>query len=302
MQLLLATMRWRGRHACLAAATVELARADMREGTTRFADEPEVFAVRNFTIATPAGHLRVRHYVPDGSRTRPLVVFLHGGGFALGDLDTHDLPCRLLCRSAGAHILSVDYRLAPEHPFPAAIEDSRAALRWASEHAEELGADPTRLAIAGDSAGGALSAVIARECADGNGPALRAQLLIYPCTDMLEEHPSRQRFGDGLLLTATDIAWFNSMYLRDVERGDPRVSPLRAATLSSSPPAIVVTAGFDPLRDEGEAYATALRQAGNQVVSWREAGLLHGFIHVAGVSRHCREVVKRMGSELAALL
>jgi len=307
MQLLLATMRWRGGHPSLAAETVELARANLREAATRFADAPEVFAVRNFTIGTPAGRLRVRHYAPNGTRAgtqplKPLVVFLHGGGFALGDLDTHDLPCRLLCRSAGAHILSVEYRLAPEHPFPAALDDGLAAVRWASEHAEELGADPTRLAVAGDSAGGALSAVIARQCAEQAGPALRAQLLIYPCTDLLEERPSRQLFGNGLLLTRTDIAWFNSMYARNIGLGDPRVSPLRAASLSGSCPAVVVTCGFDPLRDEGEAYALALRDAGNHVVSWREPGLLHGFIHCAGVSRHCRDVVKRMGSELATLL
>jgi acetyl esterase len=302
MQLLLATVRWRGGHASLAAQTVELARTNMLEATTRFADAPPVFAVRNFTIPAPAGHLRVRHYVPDGTRDRALVVYLHGGGFALGDLNTHDLPCRLLCRSANANILSVEYRLAPEHPYPAAVDDAHAAVSWAREHAAKLGADPARIAVAGDSAGGALSAVIARECAERAGPALRAQLLIYPCTDLLGERPSRQLFGEGLLLTRTDIAWFNSMYVRGVSLGDPRVSPLRAASLSGTCPAIVVTAGFDPLRDEGEAYAVALRGAGVHVLSWREPGLLHGFIHCAGVSRYCREVVKRMGAELAALL
>ncbi|MET0384669.1 MAG: alpha/beta hydrolase [Polyangiales bacterium] len=303
MQLLLATMRWRNGEASLAAEHVSIARANLRDGATRYADTPEVGPVRELTIDAPHGPLRARHYAPQRTAApAPLLVFLHGGGFALGDLDTHDLPCRLLCRHAEVHVLSIDYRLAPEFPFPAALEDGHVALRWASEHAAELGADPQRIALGGDSAGGNLSAVIAQDIARDGGPALRAQLLIYPCTDLLEEWPSRVLFGKGMILTRSDMDWFNDLYTRPVDRASPRISPLRAASLAGLPPALVVTAGFDPLRDEGEAYAEALRKAGNRVVSWRERGLLHGYINYAGLSRECRSATKRIGTELAALL
>lgn len=302
MQLLLTAMRWRQGSTSLAAENVDVARANMREGAVRYADKPAVSAVRDFSIAGPAGPIPVRHYAPFTATAAPLLVFLHGGGFALGDLDTHDMPCRLLCRSAGVHVLSVDYRLAPEHPCPAGLEDAHAALRWASENAVSLGADPRRIAIGGDSAGGNMSTVIAREVLEQNGPKLSAQLLIYPCTDMVERSPSRELFATGVVLTRTDMDWFDALYTTQVPHEDPRVSPLLAADLSGQCPAIVVTAGFDPLRDEGEAYADALRAAGSQVVSWREPGLMHGFINYAGISRECRRVVKRLGSELAALL
>lgn len=304
MQLVLTAMRLRQGDIALAAETVAKARANMREGSTRYADAPPVSAVRNFAIETPAGPLRVRHYAPFSAEPAPLLVFLHGGGFALGDLDTHDLPCRLLCRSGHVHVLSVDYRLAPEHPCPAGLEDGHAALRWASENAASLGADPTRIAIGGDSAGGNMATVIAREVAQLGGPTLRAQLLIYPCTDMVDRARSRDLFASGVMLTRGDMDWFDALYTSqsELDHGDPRISPLRAADLSGQCPAIVVTAGFDPLRDEGEAYAEALRKAGSQVVAWREPGLMHGFINCAGISRECRRVVKRMGSELGALL
>jgi acetyl esterase len=308
MQLLLTTMRWRTGKASLHAATVALARSNMREGTIRYADKPVIGSVSDFTIDTGEGALRLRHYAPavppaaTATQRPPLLVFLHGGGFALGDLDTHDLPCRLLCRSANTHILSVDYRLAPEHPFPAGLQDAQAALRWASEHAAELGADPARIAIGGDSAGANMSAVLAQDCSRGRGPTVRAQLLIYPCTDFVARRPSRDLFGHGLILTRSDMDWFDSMYANGGDRNDPRLSPLRAADLKGLPPALLVTAGFDPLRDEGEAYADALRDAGNQVSSWRERGLLHGFINYAGVSRECRAAVKRIGARLGALL
>jgi acetyl esterase len=305
MQLLLATMRWRNGDASLAASSVAAARASMLEGATRYADSPAVGSVRDFPIETASGSIRVRHYAPVGNYVpAPLLVFLHGGGFALGDLETHDLPCRLLCRTANTHVLAVDYRLAPEYPYPAALDDGHAALRWANEHAAELGADPNRIAIGGDSAGANLATVIAQEVArdPASSPRLHAQLLIYPCTDFAEQRPSRQLFGTGLVLTSRDMDWFDAMYLASSARDNPRVSPLRAADLSGVAKAIVVTAGFDPLRDEGEAYADALRNAGNEVVSWRESGLVHGFIHSAGVSRETRAAVKRIGKALGELL
>lgn len=301
MQLLLATQRWRG-VGTLWAPEVRVARANMREGATRYADAPPVASVENLEIPGPAGPLRARHYVPAGAGRAPLLVYFHGGGFTLGDLDTHDMPCRLLARSAHAQVLSIDYRLAPEHPYPAALDDGHSALRWARDHAAELGADPQRIALGGDSAGGNMSTVIAIDCAHRGGPALRAQLMIYPPTDMAGTSPSRQLFGEGLALTRRDTDWFNEQYLQNVSADDPRVSPLRAKDLSGLPPALIVTAGFDALRDEGEAYAGALRRAGNHVVSWRERGLLHGFVNYAGVSREARAAVERIGHALGELL
>jgi acetyl esterase/lipase len=294
-------MRWRGTRS-LTAPDVRVARANMHEGSTRYADAPQVGAVRDFEIETAAGPLRVRHYSPVGVGPDPLLVFFHGGGFSLGDIETHDLPCRLLVRSARAHVLSVDYRLAPEHPFPAALDDAQAAVRWAIEHAAKLGADPQRVAVGGDSAGGNLATVIAHDFARDGGPSLRAQLLIYPPTDLAGEFPSRKLFGEGLVLTRRDADWFDAQYMQNVTAAEPRVSPLRAADLSGLCPALVVTAGFDALRDEGEAYAGALRRAGNHVVSWRERGLLHGFVNYAGISRESRAAVKRIGNALSELL
>jgi len=305
MQLLLTTFRLRGGEMSLRAYDVPTSRTTMFEHATRYADAPTVGCVRDFTIDTHAGPLRMRHYAPDATLGRgplPLLVYLHGGGFVLGDLDTHDLPCRLLCRSASVHVLSVQYRLAPEHPFPAATEDAIAALSFASEQAKALGADPNRIAIGGDSAGGNLAAVAARAFSHSKLPALKAQVLIYPVTDNVGPWRSRELFKEGYLLTAQDIAWFDELYADQVPRDDPRLSPLRAPDLREQCPAIVITAGFDPLRDEGEAYAQALRAAGNVVVSWRESGLIHGFANFAGFSRESRHATKRIGEQLRALL
>jgi acetyl esterase len=220
-------------------------------------------------------------------------VFFHGGGFVFGDLDTHDGVCRLLCRHAGAHILAVDYRLAPENPFPAAVEDARAALDWAFANAGRLGADPCRIGVSGDSAGGNLAAVVSQLAARDGGPAPVLQLLIYPAMDSTGRHRSRELFADGFFLTKAHIEWFETHYLgADRARGlDPRVSPLLAEDLSGLPPTLVVTAAFDPLRDEGEAYAEALRAAGTPARVRRFPGLIHGFAAAAGVSRTCRDAV-----------
>jgi acetyl esterase len=223
-----------------------------------------------------------------------LLVFFHGGGFVFGDLDTHDGVCRLLCRHAGAHLLAVDYRLAPEHPFPAAVEDARGALSWAWAHAHELGADPARLGVAGDSAGGNLAAVVSQLAARDGGPAPVLQLLIYPATDSTRRRRSRELFGEGLFLTDANMSWFEASYLGSVgdpNGHDPRASPLLASDLSGLAPALVVTAGLDPLRDEGEDYANALRAAGTPVALRRFPGFIHGFISAAGISRACRDAV-----------
>jgi acetyl esterase len=210
------------------------------------------------------------------------------------DLDTHDAPCRLLCRYGGAHVLSIDYRLAPEHPFPAPIEDSQAALRWAFEHAEELGADPSRIAVGGDSAGGNISTVMALLGRKGENPMPHFQLLIYPVTDFVDPHPSRDMFAEGFFLTQSEMDWFHEHYALScgADAHDPRLSP----------PAYMCTAGFDPLRDEGEDYAAKLRAAGNKVVLRRFPGLIHGFANMTAASRSSRDAMVELAGSARAML
>jgi acetyl esterase len=302
MQLILASRRWSGAPPSLRAATVAKARAAMLHGSVRFADALPVKTVRDLTMEGPESRLRLRHYAPFSAAPRPLLLFLHGGGFALGDLETHDLPCRILCRESDVHVLAVDYRLAPEHPFPAATEDVYAALRWARRHAAELGADPDRIAIGGDSAGGNLSAVVAQRSVKAGEPPLAAQLLVYPATDRVTPRASHELFATGFMLERDDMRWFDGMYAGAAPSGDPAVSPLLATELGDLPPAIVVTAGFDVLRDEGEAYAEALRQAGTQVRAWREPELIHGFMNCASVSPAALAAVRRIAAELRSVV
>jgi acetyl esterase/lipase len=262
-----------------------------------------VGAVRDLTIEADVP-LRARHYAPDErGGPHPLLVFFHGGGFLFGDLETHDGLCRLLCRHAGAHVLAVDYRLAPEHPFPAAVDDARAALRWAHENAHRLGADPRRVGVAGDSAGGNLAAVVSQLAAHDGGPAPVLQLLIYPATDLLERRRSRELFGEGFLLTDAEMNWFEANYLGPDKANaeDPRASPLRAHDLSGLAPALVITAAFDPLRDEGEEYAGALRAAGTPTTLRRFPGFIHAFVSITGVSRRAREAVIEIAGSTRAM-
>jgi acetyl esterase len=238
--------------------------------------------------------LKARHYAPpEPGGPHPLLVYYHGGGFTYGDLDTHDGACRILCRHAGAHVLAIDYRLAPEHPFPAAVDDAWAALRWAFENAHRLGADPARVGVGGDSAGGNLAAVSSQIAARDGGPTPALQLLIYPATDMTTRHRSRELFREGFLLTDPEMDWYTDNYLGTARAhaGDPRASPLVAKNLTGLAPAFVVTAAFDPLRDEGEAYARALQGAGTPTTLRRFPGFIHGFINAAGVSRTARDAL-----------
>ncbi|HEX8695429.1 MAG TPA: alpha/beta hydrolase [Longimicrobium sp.] len=290
----------------LCEPTLDEARARYRREAVAFTGrKTPVGAVRDFEIPGGAGPLRVRHYAPPaGEGVAPLTVYLHGGGFTIGDLETHDAPCRILCRDGRVHVLSVEYRLAPEHPFPAALDDTRAALRWARAHAAELGADPARVAVGGDSAGGNLAAVVAR-LATREGAPPAAQLLIYPPTeDAGRERPSKALFGDGYFLSHADRAAFTHHYLgrTGVAGDDPRVSPLYADDLSGLPPALVVTAGFDLLRDEGEAYAAALRAAGTPARLVRFPGLGHGFVHMTGVTPAARQAMIRIARDWRDLL
>ena len=248
--------------------------------------------------------LAARHYAPEEpDGPLPLLVFFHGGGFVFGGLDTHDGLCRLICRHAGAHVLAIDYRLAPEHPFPAAVEDARGALRWAFANASRLNADPHRIGVCGDSAGGNLAAVAARLAARDDGPPPALQLLLYPATDFTGRRRSRELFGEGFFLTSERMEWFDSHYLgANRDRGsDPRASPLLADDLSGLAPALVATAAFDPLRDEGEAYAEALRAAGTPATLRRFPGLIHGFASFAGISPSCRDAVLEFAGSARAM-
>ena len=261
-----------------------LARARYRRQVALGAGRPTpVGAVRDVAVAGADGPLQSRLYAPDGLDRPPLTVYLHGGGFVEGDLETHDGWCRLLCRQAGHAVLAVAYRRAPEHPFPAAYDDALAAFAWAHAEADRLGADASRLAVAGDSAGGTLAAGVA--LAAGVRPV--AQLLLYPATDAAGTYPSRTAF-DGYFLRETTRRAYLDTYLQGGDAADPRVSPLRAGALAGAAPALVVTAGFDTLRDEGEAYARALGAAGVPVELYRQAALPHGFVHLVDVSRAAR--------------
>jgi Esterase/lipase len=241
------------------------------------APEVEVGAVEDRRIPGPGGELAVRIYRPAGEGPFPLHVFYHGGGWVIGDLDTHDFDCREICRGAGCVVVAVDYRLAPEHPFPAAPEDCYAATCWAAEHAEALGARPGPISVGGDSAGGNLAAVVALMARDRAGPEIALQLLVYPVTDAAMDTPSYRDNGADYMLTTEGMQWFWNHYCPTDARCDPYASPLQAADLSGLPPALVLTAEFDPLRDEGEAYAERLRAAGVQTEVHRLDGLIHGF-------------------------
>ena len=250
------------------------------------ADTP-VVNVETTAIDGPGGEIPLRVYTPsEVDAPPPIAMMFHGGGWVIGDLETADGQSRELCAGAGCVVVSVDYRLAPEHRFPAAVEDCFAATRWASENAAALGGDPARLAVIGDSAGGNLAAVVALLARDAGGPDIAAQVLVYPVTDGVRfETASYRDCAEGYMLTAEAMHWFWDKYADPGERSDFRASPALAADLSRLPPALVMTAEYDPLRDEGEAFAKALEAAGNTVECVRFDGFLHGFSRTAGPYR-----------------
>jgi acetyl esterase len=273
---------------------VEEARRDNRLGAEATTAQPPIPMARVEAIEVPgqAGPIPARFYVPGGlpaGAAAPLLVYYHGGGWVIGDLDTHDGVCRFLAAAAGVMVLSVDYRLAPEHPFPAAVEDAWAGFAWAAANAAEMGADPARIGVAGDSAGGNLAAVVSLLAKAGGGAMPAMQLLLYPPTDSAGDLPSRNLFSEGFLLTKDDMDTFERHYLPPgTDATDPRVSILLAPDLTGLPPAYVATAGFDPLRDEGEAYALRMREAGVQVALRRHPGLIHSFANETAISRSSR--------------
>ncbi|KBZ64538.1 hypothetical protein K875_01926 [Mycobacterium [tuberculosis] TKK-01-0051] len=282
LQLMLSGLRAVGIDGLVVDDDPQASRAQMRESTVGFPGPQIHVDVDELSLPGPAGDIPARHYRPAGGEEAPLLVFYHGGGWSIGDLDTHDALCRLTCRDAGIHVLSVDYRLAPEHPAPAAIDDAYAAYTWACRHAGELGATQGRVAVGGDSAGGNLAAVVSQLARDEGAPTPVLQWLIYPRTDFTAKNRSLTLFSRGFLLTKRDIDWFESQYLRrsELDRTDPRVSPALAESLTGLAPALIAVAGFDPLRDEGESYAEALRAAGVAVDLRYLGSLTHGFANL----------------------
>jgi acetyl esterase len=263
-----------------------------------------VARVEDLSIVTPAATLAARLYKSAGAQTGPLLVYFHGGGFIAGDLETHDRPLRAVANRCSATILSVVYRLAPENPYPAPVEDAYAAALWAAQHAAELGADPRRIVIGGDSAGGTLTALIAIVASKRGGPKLAGQILIYPGTDLRPGavYPSWEE-NNGRMLTRIDVDRMYQMYLpQTVDPMDPAVSPLFAPQqdLSSLPPALVITAEFDPLRDEGELYATRLHDAGVPVTLTRYPGMIHGFLQMPGALAGARRAIDQIAQALSA--
>jgi acetyl esterase len=265
-------------------------------------DPDPVAEVSDLRFPGPGGPISLRCYRgvgAGGTRLQPALVYIHGGGFVVGNLDSHDQVCRALANAIPGVVVAVDYRLAPEHKFPAAVDDAVAATRWIARHASSLGIDATRLAVGGDSAGGNLAAVVALTLRDAGGPALCLQLLIYPATDMRMDHPSHFRHAGQLPLLRTTAQWFIGHYLNGAEDvADWRASPLRAPSLEGLPPALVITAGFDPLCDEGEAYAQALSKAGGAARLERFEGQVHGFFTMGRVVADWATIVTMAASAL----
>lgn len=291
----------------MAAGTAQQARAMFRTSTVDLRDPATLAVVRSVedaTIPGPAGEIPIRIYRPDVSGRVPTMAFFHGGGFVIGDIETHDDQARLICRDVGLVVVSVDYRLAPEHPFPAGFQDCLAATNWVAENIAELGGDRGKIVVGGDSAGGNLAAAVALATRDA-GPSLTAQFLIYPGVDFTADgdYPSRVDNAEGYYLTAEEMAWFAGLYLTaDTDVKDPRASPIRAVDLTGAPPAVIATAEFDPLRDEGEAYAKALADAGVEVRLARYDGMIHGFYGLGVHSAAAADAVRDLNASLRDLL
>jgi len=255
--------------------------------------------------SVPDGDIKLRVYTPvaAGGEALPAIVFFHGGGFILGDLDTHDGLCRILAVQSGARVIAVDYRLAPEHKFPAAVEDAFAAVCWIEKNAADLGIDPNRIAVAGDSAGGNLAAVVCQRAKGEGGPKLAAQLLMFPMTQFGGMFASLRQFAAGYFLEKQTIDWFYRTYLPPgTDPNDPRISPLMADDLSGLPPAYVMLGGCDPLHDEGLAYAEKLRAAGVEATVADYPGMLHSFIYLQAVLPQAHTALSDAAKSLRRML
>ena len=287
------------------ALTPREARMQMELGAMMLGKAPAIGRVEDRIIPGPSGPIRARMTVPVGVSEGPLpaLVFFHGGGFVVGSLSSHDHLCRSIAAASGVAVISVDYRLAPEHPFPAAVEDAEAATSHIAANPHEFGIDPTRLAVGGDSAGGNLAAVVALHLHARGNTSLAMQLLIYPATDCDLNTASYLENAEGYLLTRAAMSWYLDQYVPDLsQRLDPSVSPLRAVDLSGLPPALVITAGHDPLRDEGEAYARRLIDAGVTVKLSRYDGMIHGFLRRYSSLDQGKVALKEIGEALRGAL
>jgi acetyl esterase len=302
IQALIKLSEWVGDRSFTEQVTPAEARAATRVTSASATGPPlPMERVENLELPGPAGPVPARFYVPLGAAPspRPLLVYFHGGGWVIGDLDTHDGLCRFLSANANVAVLSVDYRLAPECPFPGAVEDALAAFTWAGAEAQALGIDSSRIAVGGDSAGGNLAAAISLLARDSGGPQPAMQLLIYPVTNAAGKQASRDLFATGFMLTQADMDWFDHHYLpKGTDLADPRISMLGAENLADLPPAYVTTAGFDPLRDEGEAYAERMREAGVRVALRRHPGLVHSFANMTAFSPTARAAMLEVAGAL----
>ena len=263
---------------------------------------PDVAEVRDLSAPGPGGTIPLRWYRGLGTEAGaalPVLVYFHGGGWTIGDLDTHDIVCRTLANKARCAVIATDYRMGPEHQFPAAVEDCVALTRWVVAQAGALGVDPARVAVGGDSAGGNLAAVVAITLRDAGRPPLAFQALVYPATDQRMDSASHTSFAEGYLLTRENMLWFRDNYLLPADYDDWRASPLRAADLAHLPPAHIVTAGYDPLRDEGRAYSDRLVAAGVPVLYECFEGMAHGFLTMGGVLAASNHALYRIGQSLA---
>ncbi len=279
--------------------SVEEARAAIVTLSAAAGEGEPVARVENRTLPGPRGEIPVRVYTPEGRAPFPVLVYFHGGGWVIGNLETHDGLCRHLANAAHCVVVSVDYRLAPEHPFPASGEDAYAATRWVAGNAAALGGDAKRIAVGGDSAGGNLSAVVSLMARDRGGPPIVFQLLVYPATDLPSANMSYRENGEGYFLTAKSMHWFFAHYCgANPDASDPYLCPLRAKNLGGLPPALVVTAEFDPLRDEGEAYAARLREAGVRTKLTRYPGMIHGFFGMGPLLTQARAATREAADAL----
>ncbi|HEV8146326.1 MAG TPA: alpha/beta hydrolase [Bryobacteraceae bacterium] len=279
------------------------ARAFTKARSAMVAGTPEpVRSVEDLRIPGPAGQIPLRIYRPDATPPVPALVYFHGGGWVIGDLDTHHGVCRAIARRAGAVVLSVDYRLAPEHKFPAAVADCYAATQWVAANAERLGIDPARISVGGDSAGGNLAAVVCLKSRDENGPKIALQVLVYPVTDLSSfATASYEEFAEDHYLTRSLMECFRGYYLSGTEDArNPHASPLLARDLSGLPPALIITAECDPLRDEGEAYAKRLKQAGVPATCTCYAGMIHPFFSMAGAIPQALDAIQQVADAIGA--
>jgi acetyl esterase len=282
----------------LSPAEARQAAIDALKGTA--IESEEIGRVEDLAIPQGAHPVPIRVFTPAGEGPFACLVYFHGGGWVLCDLDTHDSVCRGIARRAGAMVVAVDYRRSPEYKFPAAVEDSYAAVEWVAANSGRLGVDPRRMAVGGDSAGGNLSAVMCLKARDEGGPRIALQVLVYPVTNLASfETSSYREFGEGYYLTRAEMEWFRGHYLgRGEDAQDPYASPLLAQDLRGLPPALVITAECDPLRDEGEAYARRLAEAGVEVTCTRYGGMIHPFFSLGGALRQGRRAIEQVAAAL----